>query len=153
MAWALLDKTNDITIDILCFRAYLIIEIGSVKGRFEHIGLRNPQVLENVLLYLGSSCSGKGYDRDSFAQAIDNCLDISVLRAKVMPPFGNTVCLIYSYEGDIDRSEKISVLVLGQGFRGYKQQFGIPIANILHNGTYFPLGKGGVQYMGNFISA
>ena len=114
LTFILLDKSYDICINILCFGPYLVIEIWPVEGCFEGIGILYSKIFKYVLLYFRSSCCCEAYDRDIIPYTVNDISQVPVLWSEVMPPFTDTVRLIYCNERYADRIQKGDIIFLSE---------------------------------------
>ena len=149
--WVLADELDDVL-----FRLHLIpdfvIQVGSIKGRFEHFGVLDAQVLEDVALHLGRGSGREGDDR-SVLDFFDYRPDFPVLRTEVVAPFRYAVGFIHRIEGDVDFLEEGDVFLLGEGFRGDVQQFGDAGEEVLPHFRDLGPGEGRVQEVGDAVVA
>ena len=121
-AGVLLDELDELAADIDLV-AYLIVEVGTVEGTFEHLCIHHIEVFLDVSLNLRCGCSREGYD-GSDSELFDDAADVAVLRSEVVAPFGDTVCLVYGVKRYFDLFQQCDSVFLGQGFGRYIQQFG-----------------------------
>ena len=97
LARMLLDELDDVLIHVMRLRTHLIIQVGTVKRRFELHSIHNAQILLDVSTYL--VCSGCSQCNDwSLAYLVDNRTDATVLRTEIVPPLRDTVGLVNGVE-------------------------------------------------------
>ena len=131
-AGILADEADDVF-----FRIHLVphfvIQIGPIEGRFEHPGVLDAEVLEDVALHFGRGRGGEGDHRRRLDLVYDGA-DFPIFRTEVVAPFGDAVGLIHGVEGDFDFLQERHILLFGEGFRRHIQQFGDALEKI---GPYF----------------
>ena len=126
---------------------YFIIEVGPVEGGFEHTCVAYAQILQYVALHLRGRRCRQGDERRR-AYFVNYRTYLAVFRTEVVPPFGDTVGLVYGVEGYLYSLEQGYVLGLRERFRSHVQQLGLPGNEIVLDLLYLCLGKGGVEEMG-----
>ena len=52
-----LNEADNVAVDVLCLWTHLVVEVGTVEGRFEVLGIEDAKVLLNVVAYLVGSSS------------------------------------------------------------------------------------------------
>ena len=82
----LLDKLDDILIDILRLRTYLVVEVRTVERTLELCRINDTEVFLDICTYLICRRRCQGDDR-CLAYLIDNRTDTTVLRTEVVTPF------------------------------------------------------------------
>ena len=95
----LLDEAHKILVDIFGLWTNFVIQVRTVERALEYGGITDLKILLNILLYFGSSSSGKG-DNRCRADLLDKRADISVFGTEIVSPFGNTVRFIDSIEAN-----------------------------------------------------
>ena len=135
LALILLDKADDVAVRIV-LRSQLIVEVWSVERALEDGGVGHTEVLLNIHLHLRRSCCRKGDER-SLANIVYNRTDTTVLRAEVVTPLRDTVCLVNGVERDLDLVQKGDIVLLGQRLGGKVEQLGLTgkyiFAHLLHS--------------------
>src|SRR5882757_4170592 len=131
----------------------LVIKIAPVKGRDEYSGIAQAQVLYDVALHLWRGGRRQGDDRRVGTDLIHHLPQTAVFRPEIMSPFGNTVRFIHGKEGDLQIAEEIHILLLGEGFRGHIQHFGMAIQEVLMDRADLFFIECGIQKMGYIIFA
>ena len=114
----ILDKLDNITINISSFRAYLIIQVRTVERWLENLCIHHSQILLDIVLHLWRCRCSKCYQR-SLSDLVDDRTNPPIFRPEVMPPFGNTVSLVYRVKRNFHRAQKIYVLFLCQRLRSH----------------------------------
>ena len=127
---------------------HLIVQIGPVEGRFEHFGVLDAEILEDVALHLGRGGGGEGNDR-SRLDFLDDGADFPVFRTEIMPPFRDTMGLVHGVEGNLDALEEGDVFLLGKGLRGHVQQFGDTPPQVFLNFLNLDFVEGRIEEMGD----
>ena len=90
---------------------YLVIEVGTIKGRFKNSCIKHAKVFLNIVLDLGRGSCSKSYDRCN-PHFIYDRPDPPVFRPEVMPPLRNTVRLINGIKRDSDLPQELDILIL-----------------------------------------
>lgn len=109
----LLDKLNDILVNILGLRTYLIIQVRTIERALELRRIHDTQILLDIRAHL-VRCSRCQCDNRCIAYLIDNRTDTTIFRSEVMTPFRDTMSLIDSIEGNLRLFEELHILLLRQ---------------------------------------
>ena len=120
----LLDELNDILVHILGLRTHLIVEVGTVEGTLELLGIHHPQVLLDIGTHLVGSRSGQGDDR-CLPDLVDDRTDSAILRAEVVTPLRDTMGLVDGVERNLHRLEEVHVLLLRERLGCHVEQLGM----------------------------
>ena len=111
LAGVLADKADDVFLR-LHFVPDFIIQVGTVEGRAEHLGILDAQVLEDVALDLRGGRGGEG-DHRRRLDLIDDGADLAVFRPEIMSPLGDAVGFVHGIERDPDLFQEVDVVFLG----------------------------------------
>ena len=125
----LLDKTYDLLVYLLRFRAHFVIEVRPVERAFKLQRVGDAQALLDVGAHLVGSRGGESDDR-GLAYALYRGADIAVFRAEVMSPLRDTMRLVDRVKRYFDRFEEIHVVVLIQRLGSHIEQFRLPLHDI-----------------------
>ena len=148
----LLDKLDNllIRIVIILLRTHLIIKVRTVERTLELRTILNAQTAHNVSTYLVSSRCSKCNDRRS-ANRFDGITNLTVLRAEVMSPLRDTMCLINSVEANLHRLKELHILLFVQGLRSHIKQFCATRNNVRTHLIDFGFLQGRVEIMRHTI--
>ena len=151
LAGILPDELHDLHIGGIVAAGLLsdfIIEVWTVEGTLEFLGIHDAQTLLDVRTHLIGCRSRQGNQR-SLAYLIHLVTDFAVFRTEVMPPFRNTVSLIDGIETDLYRFQEVHILVLGKRFRSNIKQLRLARKDITLHKVYGGLVERRVQIVGN----
>ena len=147
LAGILADETDNVLLRLHLI-PYFIIKVGPIKGRLEHGGILDAEVLEDIALHLGGGGGRKGNDGSQLDFLYDGA-DFPVFRAEIVPPFGNTVGLVYGVEGYLYLPQEGYIFFFGEGFRRHIKQFGNAPAEVFLDLRKLDAAKGGIEEVGN----
>ena len=121
LARVLLDEAHDVLVDVLRFRPHLIVEVGTVERALELSCIDDAQVLLDVRAHL---VGGRRRERDDgrHADLVDDRADAAVLRTEVVPPLRDAVSLVDRIERDLDRFQKLDIILFRERFRSHIEQ-------------------------------
>ena len=100
LAGILAQEADDVLLRIH-FVPHLIIQIGPIEGRLEHLGILDAEILEDVALDLGRGRSREG-DDGSQLDFLHDGADFPVFRTEVMAPFRDAVGFVHGVERYLD---------------------------------------------------
>ena len=123
------NELDNILINVICLTAYLIIKIRTVERRLELLRIRHTQDFLDILTHLLSSSRSQSNNR-SLTNHVDDRTDASIFGTEIMPPFRNTMRFIYRIKRNLHALQEFHILFLGQGFRSYIKQLGLPVQNV-----------------------
>ena len=122
----------DVLVNVLCLGTYLIIEVRTVERALELCGVNDAEVLLYVGAHLVCSRCREGYD-GGVAYLVYYWSDAAVLRAEIVSPLGDAVCLIDGVERNLHRLQKLDVVFFRQRLRSHIKQFGASAEYIFLN--------------------
>ncbi len=126
----LTDEHDNLAVNVLVLGAYLVIEVGTIEGTLELIGIQDSQVFLDVGAHLVGG-SGSESNDGSLPYLIDNRTDTAVFRSEVVSPLRDTVSLIDGIEGNLHGFQEIHIILLGQRLWRDIKQFGLSCQNIV----------------------
>ena len=126
----LLDEAHNILIDILCLRAYFVVQVRTVERTLKLSRINNTQTLLDIRTYLIRCCCSQSNNR-CHTNLVDDRTDTTVFRTEVMSPFRDTVSLVNCIERDLHRFQKLHVILLRQRLRSHIEQLRPSLADIL----------------------
>ena len=125
----LLDELNDVLIDILSLRTYLVIEVRTVERTLELLGIHDTQILLDIRTDLIRCRCRQGND-GCLTDFIDDRTDATILRTEVMTPLRDTMGLVNGVERDLRLLQEFHIFVLGQRLGSHIEQLGLTIQDI-----------------------
>ena len=129
LALVALDELDDLAVHVLGLGTHLIIKVGTVERRLEHGSAGHAQVLLDIMLHLGRRGRRQGDDR-THADAVDDRADIAVLRAEIVSPLRDTVCLVNGIERDGHIFQEGHIVFLGKRLGSDIQELGATVAHV-----------------------
>ena len=113
LALVSLNKLDDFAVHILGLGPYFIVQVRTVKRGLEHCSIGHAQVLLDIVLHLGRRRRRQGND-GTLADAVDDGTYIAILRAEIMSPLRDTVCLVNGIEGNGHVLQESHILLLSK---------------------------------------
>ena len=125
----LLDKPDDILIDILRLGPYLVIEVRTIERALELLGIDDAEILLDITTHLVGGC-GCQSDDGGRTYLIDNRTDTTIFRTEIVTPFRDTMRFVDSIEGYLHGFQEVHIILLRQRLRRHIEQFGAPFYDI-----------------------
>ena len=129
LAGMLLDELDDVLINILRLRTYLVIQVRTVERTLELLGIHDTQILLDIRTDLIRCRRRQGND-GCLTDFIDDRTDATILRTEVMTPLRDTMGLVNGVERDLRLLQEFHILVLGQRLGSHIEQLGLTIQDI-----------------------
>ena len=125
----LFDEADDLAAHVL-LGADLVVQVGAIEAGLVRLGVRNVEVLQDVLLHL---FRGRGGQRDHGhpLDLIEDGAQAAVLGAEVVAPLADAVRLVNGEEADLDVGEELHVLPLRERFGGHVQDLCPAVLDVL----------------------
>ena len=136
LAFHAADEADELFVHLFGLLTHLIIEIGAVERRFEHLCLEYAEVFLYVVLYLRGGSGGEG-DYGCLAYTLNDRVDTAVFRTEVVTPLRDTMCLIDGIERYLHLPEEVHVLVLVERFGSKIQKLGLAGEYVFFDGIDF----------------
>ena len=130
LAGVLLDEAHDVLVNVLRLLPHLVVQVRTVEGRLELVGIGNAEALLDVGAHLVGGGGGEGYD-GRLANLVDDGPDAAVLRPEVVAPLRDAVRLVDGVERYFHRAQELHVLLLRQRLRCHVEQLGAPGADVV----------------------
>ena len=113
----LFDKLDNIFCWIILGTDF-VIEIRTVKRRFEYFGVQHVKIFLDIVLYFRRSCGCQSDDR-RLSDLLDNRAYFTIFGPEIVSPFRDTMCFIDSKKRNLYFFQEFYITVFCQRLRCY----------------------------------
>ena len=106
------NEFNDLLVNVVGFGPHLIIKVGTVERTAKLLCISNTKAFLDIATHFVGGC-GRECDDRCVAYAIDDGTNVAIFWAKIVSPFRDAMCFVYSIKRNLDGLQKRYSLFLG----------------------------------------
>ena len=112
LACILTNEFNDLLVNVIGFGAHLIIKVGTVERTTKLFCISYAKAFLDVAAHFVGGCGRECNDR-GVAYAVDDGADVAIFWSKIVSPFRDAMCFVYSIKRNLDGLQERYSLFLG----------------------------------------